>query len=65
MDDTIERFLADGGYKSLDEWMLDSEYLYEDGEWFYSPDYPDENIAGQQVDPVGTIMGAIEASGFE
>lgn len=64
-DPTISAFLADGGYTCLDEWMLDSDYHYEDGEWFYPADYADPEVAGYQVDPIGTIAGAIEACGFE
>lgn len=66
LDPTIQAFLADGGYDSLDDWMEDSDYVQDDdGYWRYPSDYPDENVAGMEVDPEGTIEGAIEASGFE
>jgi hypothetical protein len=64
-DPTIAAFLADGDYLDIDEWMSDSGYTTNDaGDWFYSLNDPDRTVAGRQVDPVGTIAGAIEASGF-
>lgn len=65
MDDTIERFLADGGYADIDEWMADSDYVQHAGDWYYPVDYADPLVAGAQVDPEGVIEGAIEACGFE
>lgn len=58
-DPTISAFLADGGYASIEAWMLDSDYFYQeaDGTWMDEYDTP--------VDPEGVIEGAIEASGFE
>jgi len=62
LDPEIVAFLDGGGYASLDEWMFDSDYVYEDGEWFYPVDNADPEVAGKQVDPIGTIAGAMEAA---
>lgn len=57
-DTLIARFLAVGGYPSIDEWMADSDFVPgPDGSWLHEEGHP--------VDPEGTIMGAIEACGFE
>lgn len=65
LDPLVYAFLRDGDYKSIDDWMADSDYVQRDGDWFYPDDYADPTVAGAQVDPEGTIAGAIEASGFE
>lgn len=61
---TIAAFLADGGYLSVQDWALDSDFRYSDvsGEW-YSLD--DLGPWSAPVDIYGAIEGAIEASGFE
>lgn len=53
----IDRFLADGGYESLSEWMRDSDYTVDgDGVW------TDEHDA--IVDPLVQIDAAMDVSGF-
>ncbi len=60
--DIISRFLADGGYRTVEAWMIDSDYLLVDDDWG-DPIWVDldDNPVG---DPEGVIEGAIEASGF-
>jgi hypothetical protein len=60
----IDKFLAAGGYESLDAWMLDSGYEKRDGEWYYGPNDPNNGDHPHPLDPEGVILGAIEASGF-
>lgn len=65
LDPEIRAFLDDGDYATLDEWMADSDYvLTDDGDWAYPDDYADDDVAGYPVDAIGTIEGAMEASGW-
>lgn len=59
--EVIQAFLTNGGYESLEDWALDSDYTCEkddEVEWSWF----DED--GNEVDIVAAIYGAMEASGF-
>ena len=58
IDPAIAAFLADGGYANVEEWMEDSDYMW-DGESWRAADE-----ASMEIDPIGAIEGAIEACGW-
>ena len=64
IDPAIAAFLADGGYANVEEWMEDSDCYWNDGAWWQRT-YGDEAKEGDEMDPIGTIEGAMEACGWD
>jgi hypothetical protein len=57
LDPTTVAFLTEGGYVSVEDWALDSDFTLDSttGEWF--------DDSGNVADIFGAIEGAMEASG--
>lgn len=57
-NEAMERYLFEGGYKSVEDWASDSDYFYDatEGVWL------DE--MGNDVDIEACFFFALEASGY-